>query len=237
LEISRVIAQLLESLRPSEQLKASSGSNPENFQDFLKNHAKHTQSNKQALPPSATLHLNQQAVQQQLYNKQGQLLQLSIFRNQTQVRHSDATTAANQLAQNKTETPEFKWPSELLATLLQLSFDFIKEQLKREERERRRHQKDPNLPDGKSEEDALELLEILFEYVDEAEDRLEFCTWARESIQRAEDTIREQYTNLPPEVELRFKIMHDAITALEHGIEPSYIRERLEQEINRKKNR
>ncbi len=237
MEISRVIAQLLESLRPSEQLKASAGTNPENFQDFLKNHAQQTSSAKQALPPPATLHLNQQAVQQQLYNKQGQLLQLSIFRNQTQLRNADSATTANQLAQTKADVPEFKWPNELLATLLQLSFNFIKEQLKRDERQRRQHQKEPDLPDGKSEEDALELLEILFEQFDDVEDRTAYCMWARESIQNAENAIGEQYTNLPHEVELRFKIMHDAITALEHGIEPSYIRERLEQEINRKKNR
>ncbi|TNE68431.1 hypothetical protein EP331_15855 [bacterium] len=237
MEISRVIAQLLESLRPLEQLKPVAGSNAENFQDLLKNQTQTPKTPVKPLPPSATLHLNQQAAQQQFYNKQGQLIQLSIYRNQTLAKTQESTTAANQIAQNKTEAPEFKWPSEIMATLLQLSFDFIREQLKREDRQKRERNKSPKLPDGKAEEAALELLEILFEQFDEAEDRLEYCIWARESIQRAEDSIREQYTNLPPEVELRFKIMHDAITALEHGIEPDYIRERLSQEINRKKNR
>lgn len=239
MEISRVIAQFLETLRPGSEAQVRTESVDKTFQDLIKLQSQTVgQAEKVAgksLLHQNTFHLNQTPLKHDFYTKQGQIIRLSIFKNETQSKLLDSNSLLNQTA-TLAHQQEFKWPADLMATLLQMSFDFIREQLKREQRKKRKpKQGEPELPDGKAEEAAFELLEILFEQAEDAVDKDAYCDWAESSINRAESDLRERYTNLPPEVEMRFKIMHDAILAMRNGIEPDYILERLKQEMKRKK--
>lgn len=239
MEISRVIAQFLETLRPGSEAQIRTESVDKTFQELIKQQTETAgQPDKisaKTLLHQNTLHLNQTPLKHDFYTKQGQIIRLSVFKNETQSKLLDSNSILNQSAA-LAHQQEFKWPADLMATLMQMSFDFIREQLKREQRKKRKPKEgEPELPDGKAEEAAFELLEILFEQADDSEDKDAYCDWAESAIDRAETDLRERYTNLPPEVELRFKIMHDAILAIRHGIEPDYILERLKQEMKRKK--
>ena len=241
MEISRLISNALESLRPGSDAQQRMETVEKTFQELLKQQAAQTSSSDKPLPKTpindSSFQHHKASAKQMLYNKQGQLIRLSVFKSEIQSKLFESGNSL--LGQNSTALSQtqagFKWPSEIMATLLQQSFDFIREQLDREKRYKRKKEGKPKLPDGKSEEDALELLDILFEQADEATDMNAFCDWASESITNAENAVRERSINLPPEVEMRFKIMHDAILALRNGLEPNYIRERLIMEIKRKK--
>jgi hypothetical protein len=242
MEISGILSRFFENLQAAnnQSSQASQNAVDKAFMELLEKQQQQTGAN-QTLSPKTALHqhhleLRQTPLQQQLYTKNGDILNLSVFRSQIQSKLLESGTNLNQFAPQVVVPQEFKWPSELMATLLQQSFQFIKESLEREEQHKKdRGDKKPDLPDGKAEEDALELLEILFDQFENASDREVYCDWADEAINRAEADLRERHTNVPPVVEMRFKIMHDAILALRNGLEPDFIRERLQQEIKRKK--
>ena len=241
MEISSILSRLFENLQAANNQSAQASQNAVD-QAFMELLQKQQQSGNATQPsPKTALHLNhlelkQTPLQQQLYTKNGAILNMSVFRSQIQSKLLESGSTLHQFAPQATVPQEFKWPSELMATLLQQSFQFIKDSLEREEKQKREYgDKKPDLPDGKAEEDALELLEILFDQFENASDTNAYCDWAEEAINRAEADLSERHTNVPPVVEMRFKIMHDAILALRHGIEPDFIRERLQQEIKRKK--
>lgn len=238
MEISGIVSRIFDQLQQNQQSQLQK-SVEQAFQEILEKQqqtgVQHTiKSPKSPLNPQQ-LDLKQTPAFQQIYSKTGRLIELSVYKNQVQ---SQLSNQGNNtlLAQPLVFNPDMKWPAEILATLMQQSFQFIKENLEREQKEKReRGDSKPKLPDGKAEEDALELLEILFDQFEMADSVDEFCNWADESINRAELELREHYSELPEVVEMRFKLMHDAILALRNGIQPDYIKERLQQEILRKK--
>ena len=128
----------------------------------------------------------------------------------------------------------------IIATLLQQSFQLIREELERDRRKKRRHPDAEELFDEiekstESEEQALELLEDLLDHASDAENMMAFTGWARESINKIEAELTERVGELSEEKSRMFSIMRDALEALEHGMQPEYILDRLEAEIHRKK--
>lgn len=129
----------------------------------------------------------------------------------------------------------------IIATLLQQSFQLIREELERDRRKKRRPQPDAEAlfdeieQSTEGEEQALELLEDLLDHASHAEDLTAFTNWARESINRIESELIDRVGELSEEKKRTFSIMRDALEALEHGMQPEYILDRLEAEIDRKK--
>lgn len=129
----------------------------------------------------------------------------------------------------------------IIATLLQQSFQLIKEELDRKrQKKKRKHPTAEELfeeieQSTEGEEQALELLEDLLDHASEADNLSEFTHWARESVNRIEVELTERIGEIPKEKSRTFSIMRDALEALEHGMQPEYILDRLEAEIHRKK--
>lgn len=241
MEISRILSHLT-GKQPLQKQTVVEEVAEKLFKELLESqrttHSDAPQKVQKPIQAPSLLELRQSPAFQQVYSKNGKMIEMAIFRNQIQstLQEQSSGSLFSYWSQPASVQVELKWPADLMATLMQQSFQLIKEQLEREKRQKREDEpKRPPLPDGKSEEDALELLEILFDHVEQADSLEHFCDWAQESIQTAEQNLRERYATLPEAVELRFKIMHDAILALRNGIEPDYIKERLRQEIQRKK--
>jgi hypothetical protein len=188
--------------------------------------------------------------QHMVYGRSGQLMRLGTLQGQLNMRES---MFAALLAQkwNKTMSqfqtgsgPEAQaqalnvrqWDG-LAATLLQQSFDLLQELFQKEKE--KQHKKFKRQSDSEedteqeSEEQALDLLETLLQYADDADDKDAFCEWAASSIQQSRQELeRRMGTNkLPESTERMFSIMEDAVEALQHGAEPSFIFSRLKEEI------
>ncbi len=123
----------------------------------------------------------------------------------------------------------------VIASLIQQNFQLIRESLDREKEQKRRKRRFKISVSYAAEEKALELLEILLEHADEAEDMAAYCRWARGRIDHAEAQIHKHRNTVPEQTRQSFGILRDAILALENGLSPDFIFTRLKDEIRRKK--
>jgi len=176
------------------------------------------------------------------YTRAGHLLKLGIVQSPGEVLNSRISLYIQQNipAEIATQMPVITTGKELdavLFSILQQSFQFIKEQLDRDKKKRKRKEQEAKKKaeeDSESEEKAMELLDMLFEHVDDVENVEAFCSWARESVEQTRAEMEKYHNNLPDQLEASFEIMDDALTALEHGVSPELIKMRLQEEINLK---
>lgn len=190
--------------------------------------------------------------QHMVYGRSGQLMRLGTLQSQLNIRESTfaallaqkwnrAVTQFNSGAGGGETQAQALSPRQLdalAATLLQQSFDLIQELFKRDKKEQRKYKKNDQNEDEESEkeaqEQALDLLETLLEYADDADNIQAFCKWAEDSIQRSKQEIEKRINanQLPESTQRMFSIMEDAVEALQHGVEPTFIYARLKEEIN-----
>lgn len=174
------------------------------------------------------------------YTKSGQLFKLGLFQGAaTEQGHQLATllkqTISTELSVMMPQLARLKELDQVLFSILQQAFTLIKDDQKDEEELRKKRKREQQKEDeSESEEKALELLEILLEHAAEVDDVEAFCEWARESVAYTRSEMLKYREELPEHVEASFEIMNDAILALENGLSPEFIRERLQQEIERK---
>lgn len=191
-------------------------------------------------PPAARFQSGQSPSSFLIYSQQGQLTQLGSFQNSDTYSKMIKTSMSNTLVQMNdlvaTLPRDAPTPNHILATLLQLSIQFLKEGLRpnQEKRKRKHGQKQPKI-DSKAEEQALELLDDFLDMAIETEDIPLFCDWADSRILALENELQKRLQSLPEPTAQMLNILRDAIMALRHGTDPEYIRSRLVDEINRKK--
>ena len=173
------------------------------------------------------------------YTRSGHLLKLGIVQSPGEVLNSRISLFIQQKipAEIAAQMPVVTTGKELdivLLSILQQSFQFIKEQLSRDKKKRRKEQKkaEQETEDSESEEKAMELLDMLFEHVEDVENMDAFCEWARQSVEQTRTEMEKYHNSLPDHLNESFEIMNDALTALEHGVSPEFIKMRLQEEIN-----
>ena len=175
----------------------------------------------------------------QIYTSRGQISQMSSFPmgkrldSARLLKQMEASNANNN--PDHTMTPGPKANEEVIASAIQQNFQLIKDSLKREKEKKRRKNRFKLSINCAAEEKALELLEILLEHADDADDMEAYCKWARERINQAEAQVVARRKEVPEQTVQSFKILRDAILALENGLSPDYIFNRLKDEIRRKK--
>lgn len=173
----------------------------------------------------------------QIYTARGQISQMSSF---PMGKKLDSARILKQMEASNTnaghaENQGPKANDEVIASTIQQNFQLIKDSLKREKEKKRRKHRFKISIDCAAEEKALELLEILLEHADESDDMAAYCKWARERINQAGEQIEAHRNEVPQQTRQSFKILRDAIMALENGLTPDYIFNRLKDEIRRKK--
>lgn len=201
-----------------------------------------------------------------IYNARGQLRLLANFRSQFSIKESQfASMLGQKISQDLSSGMGMAMQSggaeksleTVVATLLQQSFDLIRDYLRREREEKRKrgqkweegYEESPDeessdleeeIPEfdemegSESEQLALKLLHTLLEHVSDAEDHEAFCKWAHESIERTHEELSRYYDPLPPETERTFDIMEDAVLALRNGVSPGFIFAQLQNEIGKR---
>ena len=178
-----------------------------------------------------------QQLMHQVYTAKGSLFKLGQFSMNQQLAKTASTLEKTVFMGKELANPiipPFSLNETVGATLLQQIFDFVKQNLKLKDQKKRKKKNHDLEFSNEAEQRAKDLLEHFLELAEEAEDIFAFSVWARQRIQTIEKELRERVPNLPPEIARSFSIISDAIMALEHGVSPSYILERLEQEIERK---
>lgn len=183
--------------------------------------------------------------QHRFYNAQGNLFRLAKFPNEAmllrQQMMSQKPLAAFQ-EQAVAMVSQLKLNDTLVATYLQQGIQILKEQLKKDDREKRKKNGDY---DGESkeeeggteaEEGALEMLDILFGREGEMGSPAEFAEWAYGVIDSIEQELDIRAgSNLPDSVKKRFSIMRDAVQAVEFGVDPQEVMNTLEAAIRNKR--
>ncbi|MGM0588651.1 MAG: hypothetical protein ACQETE_09575 [Bacteroidota bacterium] len=187
--------------------------------------------------------------QHMVYSRSGQLMRLGTLQGQLNIKESTFAALLAQKwsrslgsfstgsgAESNTAPLTARQSDALAATLLQQSFDMIQDLFKkRKEKKKKRQGKhdDQQEQDSEAEEQALDLLTTLLEYAEDADDPIAFCKWAEQSIQRAREEMEQRVgaNKLPESTQQMFTIMDDAVEALRHGVEPSFIFSRLKEEI------
>lgn len=180
-----------------------------------------------------------QQLMHQVYTSKGSMFKLGQFSMNQQLINTASTLEktvflGKELANSV--VPNFILSETVGASLLQQIFDFVKQNLRLKDQKKRKNRNQNPEFSNEAEQRAKDLLEHFLELAEEAEDIFAFCVWARQRVQNIEKELRERIPNLPPEITRSFSIISDAILALEHGVSPNYILERLEQEIERKEN-
>jgi len=211
----------------------------------------HTQNNKVNRPskpvspqkpaPSARFSASSGKIGHLAYTRGGQLLKLGNIQAVTLKLNHQATLFLQQQipAEIATLLPQAATVKELdaiLFSILQQSFKFYKDQLE-EEKSRKREtdkQKEEANEEAEAEEKALELLDLLFEHAEDTDDIDAFCDWAKKSIEKTKMELQHHQDELPESLERSFDIMEDALLALENGLSPSFIKTRLQEEIDSK---
>lgn len=173
----------------------------------------------------------------QIYNSRGQLSQMSTFPMGEKLDSARIMKQMESLSQNAghSATQGPKANDEVIASVIQQNFQLIKDSLKREKEKKKRKRRFKLSVDCSAKEKALELLEILLEHADEADDLGAYCKWARQRINAAEKQVMEHADDVPEQTRQSFEILRDAILALENGLSPDFIFNRLKDEIRRKK--
>lgn len=192
-------------------------------------------------PPAARFQSSQKPSPFLIYSQKGQLSQLGSFQSSEIHAKMLKTATANTLTQMTdlvaTLPREAPMPSHILASLLQLSIQFLKEGLRPEQEKRKRKEGQNQLKiDSKAEEQALELLDDFLDMAIDSEDIPLFCDWADSRILALENELQKRLQSLPEPTAQMLTILRDAVMALRHGTDPEYIRSRLLEEIRRKKN-
>lgn len=196
--------------------------------------------------PPARLQIGRPAVApHHFYNASGMMGTLARF-DSPDMPSLQKLTAAIQLVMTEdiliripTSTP--KVSDAILATILQQCFDLLKDESQKE-RDRRKKKKqqeaeeaEKEKPDSQSEEKAKELLQTLLSHAEEQKENMgDFCKWARASVAQTQAMMKKNLGVLPDHTQKSFKILNDAIEALEHGMTPDYIMNRLESVIELK---
>lgn len=175
----------------------------------------------------------------QIYTSRGQLSEMSSFpmgKKLDSARILKQMEASNPNGNTGHATAQGpKANDDVIASAIQQNFQLIKDSLKKEKEKKRRKHRFKISVHCAAEEKALELLEILLEHADEADDMEAYCKWARERINQAEEQVVSRRKDVPAETKQSFQILRDAILALENGLSPDYIFNRLKDEIRRKK--
>ena len=173
----------------------------------------------------------------QIYNARGQISQMSTFPMGEKLDSARIIKQMEAFNQNSGHTAAQgpKANEEVIASTIQQNFQLIKDSLKREKEKKKRKRRFKLGVDFAAEEKALELLEILLEHADEADDLGAYCKWARDRINMAENQVMELRKDVPEKTQQSFEILRDAILALENGLSPDFIFNRLKDEIRRKK--
>lgn len=181
--------------------------------------------------------LSGQNTTHKFYNAQGRLFQLGRFEaGQAQElihRLQQMPSQHSGLESNMAQGTQSKINSDvIMATLLAQSFKLIKDELERDNKKPDRFLKSKKRPDTHAEEEALEMLETLLSFANEAESLEAFCDWADETVSHIyQDLERNWGKELPEEVQKRFSILNDALNAMRHGMQPEVIIQKLEEGI------
>lgn len=186
--------------------------------------------------PSAKFVPQQQGSAHAVYTAKGALLKLGTVPN-LETAGVKLEAALLKLAFGGSESAASVVPlpqlaDEYGASLLAQIFNFLKEGLVREDKKKKRKKKPFELS-SESEEKALDLLEDILDLAEEADDMKAFCDWLEQRISGMLKEVEKRH-KLPAELRRTFEIMEEAAMALRHGVSPSYIKQRLEQEIERK---
>lgn len=181
--------------------------------------------------------------QHRFYNAQGNLFRLAQFPNEAMLLRQQML-AQKPLAtfqeQAAAMVSQLKMNETLVATYLQQGIQILKEQLKKDDRDKKKKRGEAEEAQDKeggteAEEGALEMLDILFGREGEMGSPAEFAEWAYSVIDSIEQELDIRAgQNLPDSVKKRFSIMRDAVQAVEFGVDPQDVMNTLEAAIKNK---